>query len=201
MNRNKVGRRGSNNFVIGAFLNLPRFHKRVISVLSDIFFLFFAFWAAFALRLEQQTWLPTYGQVLVCFVMVAVTIGVFIKLGLYRAVIRYLSDKAFLTIVYGVAASALSMIVLGYLMQVFIPRSVPIIYGALAFVFVSGTRLGVRMIVNHPKQMAKEAVAIVGAGETGMQLASALEQGMEYRPVVFVTFERANHKSMINGLR
>ncbi|MDL0430156.1 nucleoside-diphosphate sugar epimerase/dehydratase [Marinobacter sp. TBZ242] len=192
--------RGNSNPLIRVFLNLPRLHKRVISVLSDAFFLFFAFWAAFALRLEQQNWLPNYDQFLVCLVTVVVTIGVFIKLGLYRAVIRYLSDKAFLTIVYGVMASALCMIVLGYLMQVFIPRSVPIIYGALAFMFVSGTRLGVRMIVNHPKQRAKEAVAIVGAGETGMQLASALEQGTEYRPAVFVTFDRANHKSTINGL-
>lgn len=186
--------------MIKLFFGLPRIYKRIISVTSDVFFLFFAFWAAFALRLEQQSWLPNYEQLLVCFVTVVVTIGVFIKLGLYRAVIRYLSDKAFLTIVYGVAASALCMIVLGYLMQVFIPRSVPIIFGALAFIFVSGTRLGARMIVNHPKQRAKEAVAIVGAGETGMQLASALEQGTEYRPVVFVTFDRANHKSMINGL-
>nr|WP_236744045.1 hypothetical protein [Marinobacter similis] len=138
-----------------------------------MFFLSFAFWGAFALRLEQQAWLPTFDQLLVCVVTVVLTICVFIKLGLYRAVIRYLSDKAFLTVVYGVIASALCMIVLGYLMQVFIPRSVPIIYGALAFVFVSGTRLGVRMMVNHPKQRAKEAVAIVGAGETGMALASA----------------------------
>lgn len=186
--------------MIKTFFGLPRVYKRIISVTSDVFFLFFAFWAAFALRLEQQNWLPNYDQLVVCLVTVVVTIGVFIKLGLYRAVIRYLSDKAFLTIVYGVVASALCMIVLGYLMQVFIPRSVPIIYGALAFMFVSGTRLGVRMIVNHPKQRAKEAVAIVGAGETGMQLASALEQGTEYRPVAFVTFDRSNHKSTIHGL-
>jgi FlaA1/EpsC-like NDP-sugar epimerase len=186
--------------MIKRFFSLPRIYKRIISVASDVFFLFLAFWGAFALRLEQQAWLPNLEQLLVCFVTVVFTIIVFIKLGLYRAVIRYLSDKAFLTIVYGIAASALSMIVFGYLMQAFIPRSVPIIYGALAFIFVSGTRLGVRRFVNLPRHRAKEAVAIVGAGETGMQLASALGQGTEYRPVVFVTFDQANHKSTINGL-
>jgi FlaA1/EpsC-like NDP-sugar epimerase len=137
---------------------------------------------------------------MVAGITVVFTIVIFIRLGLYRAVIRYLGDRAFLTIIYGVAASSVTLIILSYLFQTFVPRSVPIIYGALAFLFVSGTRLGVRMIVNHPRQRAKEAVAIVGAGETGMQLASALEQGTEYRPVVFVTFERSNHKSMINGL-
>jgi FlaA1/EpsC-like NDP-sugar epimerase len=33
-----------------------------------------------------------------------------------------------------------------------------------------------------------------------MALASALRQGAEYRPVMFVTFDKANHKSMIGGL-
>lgn len=191
---------GSRSNLVKRFFGLPRVYKRIVSVASDVFFLFFAFWAAFALRLEQETWLPSVDQLVVCFVTVIVTIGVFVKLGLYRAVIRYLSDKAFLTIVYGVVTSSLVMIVLGYLMQVFIPRSVPIIYGALAFMFVSGTRLGVRMLVNHPRKRSKEPVAIVGAGETGMQLAYALEQGTEYKPVLFVTLERSNHKAMIGGL-
>ncbi|WP_286220270.1 polysaccharide biosynthesis protein [Marinobacter apostichopi] len=186
--------------MINTFLNLPRVQKRLISVASDSVVLFFAIWAAFALRLEQQLWVPDRGHVIVAAITVVFTISVFIRLGLYRAVIRFLGDKAFLTIIYGVFASALALIISGYLLQVPIPRSVPIIYGSLAFVFVSGTRLGVRMLVNHPHQRNKEAVAIIGAGETGMALASALRQGPEYKPVVFVTFDRANHKSMIDGL-
>lgn len=186
--------------MLNKFLDLPRVHKRLISVASDVVVLFFAIWAAFALRLEQELWVPGRGHLIVAGITVVFTIAVFIRLGLYRAVIRFLGDKALLTIIYGVSLSALALIVTGYLLQVFVPRSVPIIYGALAFIFVSGTRLGVRMLVNHPHQRNKEAVAIVGAGETGMALASALRQGTEYRPVVFVTFDRAHHKSMIDGL-
>ncbi|BES70788.1 nucleoside-diphosphate sugar epimerase/dehydratase [Marinobacter nanhaiticus D15-8W] len=186
--------------MINTFLNLPRVYKRLISVSSDVFFLFFAVWAAFALRLEQQIWIPSREQFTVATITVVITVGIFVRLGLYRAVIRYLGDKAFLTIIYGVVASSVTLIVLGYLLQAFVPRSVPIIYGALAFIFVGGTRLGVRMLVNRPRMRSKERVAIVGAGETGMQLASALEQGTEYGPVLFLTFRRANHKSTIKGL-
>lgn len=186
--------------MIEKFLNLPRVYKRLVSVASDMVVLFFAIWAAFSLRLEQDIWVPTRGHLLVAVITVTFTIAVFIRLGLYRAVIRFLGDKAFLTIVYGVVASSLALIVFGYLLQVFVPRSVPIIYGALAFLFVSGTRLGVRVLVNHPNQRNKEAVAIVGAGETGMALASALRQGTEYKPVMFISLERANHKSTIDGL-
>ncbi|EMP55932.1 polysaccharide biosynthesis protein CapD [Marinobacter santoriniensis NKSG1] len=182
------------------FLNLPRMYKRLISVSSDMVVLFVAIWAAFSLRLEQDLWIPTRDHLLVAAITVVFTIAVFIRLGLYRAVIRFLGDKALLTIIYGVFASSLALIVLGYMLQVPVPRSVPIIYGALAFLFVSGTRLGIRMLVNHPHQRNKEPVAIVGAGETGMALASALRQGTEYRPAVFITMDRANHKTMIDDL-
>ena len=186
--------------MLEAFLALPRVYKRILSVASDIIALTFSIWAAYALRLEQQYWLPDQKQALVAAITILFTIAFFIKLGLYRAVIRYLSDKAFITIVYGVFASCLTFIVLGYLFQAFVPRSVPVIYGALAFVFVSGSRLGVRMLVNRPWEKEKESVAIVGAGETAMQLASALAQGTEYRPTVFITFESKNHKTTVNGL-
>ena len=139
MNGDKRNKHSGSNPVVKAFLNLPRFQKRVVSVLSDAFVLFFAIWAAFSLRLEQHLWLPTQEQLTVAAITVVFTIAVFIRLGLYRAVIRYLGDRAFLTIIYGVVASATTLIVLGYLLQVFVPRSVPIIYGALAFLFVSGT--------------------------------------------------------------
>lgn len=186
--------------MIQTFLNLSRFQKRLVSAASDVVVLLFAIWAAFALRLEQELWIPTPDHLLVAVITVVFTVAVFVRLGLYRAVIRYLGDKAFLTIVYGVFASALALIVLGYMLQVTVPRSVPIIYGAFAFLFVSGTRLAVRSLVNHPHQRNKEAVAIVGAGETGMALASALRQGTEYKPVLFLAFERAQHKSMVDGL-
>ena len=182
------------------FLNLPRLQKRLVSVASDVFALFFALWAAFALRLEQQFWVPSQDQVVVSALTVVFTIGVFVKLGLYRAVVRYLSDRAFLTVIAGVAISAVTLILLGYWLEVFVPRSVPIIYAALAFIFVSGTRMGVRMLINRPSRHNKERVAIIGAGETGIHLSAALEQGTEFRPVAFITYKQSNHRALINGI-
>lgn len=182
------------------FLNLPRLQKRLVSVASDVFALFFALWAAFALRLEQHFWVPSQDQVIISALTVVFTIGVFVRLGLYRAVVRYLSDRAFLTVIAGVVISAVTLILLGYWLEVFVPRSVPIIYAALAFIFVSGTRMGVRMLINRPSRFNKERVAIIGAGETGIHLSAALEQGTEFRPVAFITYKQSNHRALINGL-
>ena len=80
------------------FLNLSRVNKRLVSVFADAVVLSFALWAAFSLRLEQQFWVPDQGQLIVSALTVVFTIAVFIKLGLYRAVVRYLSDRAFILI-------------------------------------------------------------------------------------------------------
>jgi len=182
------------------FLNLSRFHKRLISVAVDAVALFFALYAAFSLRLDQQLWVPSREHLIISGLTVVFTIAVFIRLGLYRAVIRYLSDRAFITIFSGVCISAITLILLGYWLEVLVPRSVPVIYGSLAFIFVSGTRMSVRMLVHRPNHRNKQFVAIVGAGETGLQLANALEQGTEYHPSAFITFRKANHRALINGI-
>lgn len=182
------------------FLNLSRVHKRLVSVFADVVVLFFALWAAFSLRLEQQFWVPDRGQIIVSGLTVVFTIAVFVRLGLYRAVVRYLSDRAFVTVISGVVISAVALILLGYWFEVLVPRSVPIIYGALAFIFVSGTRMTVRMLVNRPRRRNKEFVAIVGAGETGLQLANALDQGTEYHPSAFISLLKSNHRALMNGI-
>ncbi|OEY65148.1 nucleoside-diphosphate sugar epimerase/dehydratase [Marinobacter sp. X15-166B] len=183
-----------------SFLKLSRLNKRIISVCVDSVALFFALWAAFALRLEQSFWVPNKGELLISALTVVFTLGVFVRLGLYRAVVRYMSDQAFVTIITGVAVSAVLLIVLGYSLHVPVPRSVPLIYAALAFIFVGGSRMSVRMLVNRSSARGKEYVAIVGAGETGTQLAQALQQGTEYHPAVFISLIPANHRAVIAGL-
>jgi FlaA1/EpsC-like NDP-sugar epimerase len=186
--------------VFDSFLKLSRFKKRLVSLVADTIALSFALWAAFALRLEMGFWLPDKGQLLISALTVVFTLGVFVRLGLYRAVVRYMSDRAFFTIISGVGISALLLIVLGYGLHVLVPRSVPVIYAALALIFVGGSRMSVRMLVHHSSSRNKDCVAIVGAGETGAQLAKALRQGTEYHPVAFISLVPANHKSLIAGL-
>jgi len=189
-----------NTGLIGKILGLSRPVKRLISVITDLTLLSFAIWAAFALRFENYNWLPTEKQLWVSGATVLFTIAAFVKLGLYRAVIRYLSEHAFLAIIIGVTLSSVSLIVFGFLFQALVPRSVPVIYGAFAFLLVAGSRFAVRAVVQRRGRKQKDAVLIVGAGPKGMQLSSALAQGTEYRPVGFVSMVESNHRSLIGNL-
>ncbi|WP_420538102.1 polysaccharide biosynthesis protein [Marinobacter vinifirmus] len=186
--------------MIGKVLNLSRPVKRLVSVVTDFALLSLAVWAAFALRFENYAWLPSEKQTWVSGATVAFTILAFVRLGLYRAVIRYLSEHAFLAIIVGVTLSSVSLIVFGFLFQAFVPRSVPVIYGAFAFLLVAGSRFAVRAVVQRRGRKQKGAVLIVGSGPKGMQLSSALSQGTEYRPVGFVSMVESNHRSLIGNL-
>ncbi|MBZ2168413.1 polysaccharide biosynthesis protein [Marinobacter sp. F4216] len=186
--------------MINKVLRLKRPQKRAISVVTDIVLLSVAIWAAFALRFESSSWMPDQKQLLVSVGTVTVTLAAFIKLGLYRAVIRYLSEHAFLAIMVGVTFSSISLIVFGFVFQALVPRSVPVIYGAFAFLLVAGTRFVVRNVVRRPGEKSKDNALIVGSGPTGMQLASALAQGVEFRPVGFVSLDNGNHRSLIGNL-
>ncbi|RMJ03918.1 UDP-N-acetyl-alpha-D-glucosamine C6 dehydratase [Marinobacter litoralis] len=186
--------------IINAVLAWPRPMKRLLSVGVDFCLLTVAIWAAFALRFETFYWVPETKQLYVSVATITVTIGAFIRLGLYRAVIRYLSEHAFLAIISGVLCSSVALIVFGFLFQAFVPRSIPVLYGAFSFLLVAGTRFSVRAVVRRPKEKAKNSVLIVGTGPRGLQLASALSQGVEFRPVGFVSLLRSNHRSVIGGL-
>ena len=97
------------NRMINKVLRFSRPTKRSISVVTDIVLLLMAAWAAFALRFESLSWIPTGDQLWAASATVLFTVAAFVKLGLYRAVIRYLSEYAFLAILVGVVISSISL--------------------------------------------------------------------------------------------
>ncbi|TVP54352.1 MAG: polysaccharide biosynthesis protein [Halomonadaceae bacterium] len=187
--------------MINRFLNLSRLNKRLLAVTSDSLLLFCTLWLAFLLRLEGQFIGLTQDYLVLFGLTVLTTIFCFIRLGLYRAIVRYLSDQALVTICAGVLASAMSLIVFGYLLEVMVPRSVPVIYAGLAFLVVGGTRMGVRTLVQMPRNRDKETVVIYGTGDRALQLVLALQQGELYRPVAFISSGEHEPGTVLHGLR
>ena len=139
--------------MLNKLLYLPRYQKRLVSVLVDSLCLPFALWLALSLRLDLL-YIPTSSSiVLVGLITVLISIFSFARLGLYRAVIRYMSNHAMLAIIAGVAVSTVVLSALVFLLSAPIPRSVPIIYACLALIFVGGSRMIARSLV-HRKAVA-----------------------------------------------
>jgi FlaA1/EpsC-like NDP-sugar epimerase len=173
--------------LISALTKLPKLARDLTMVVSDAVVLPIALWSALALR--QGRWHlspapPPYVYVLA----VAITIPVFLRMGLYRAVIRYFESRAFMRVI---TASIVAALIVSALLLTLEPDAVSgaalVIYGLLSAGYAALTRLAARELLRAPS-LPREAIkiAVYGAGEGGRQLVQALRQGSAYRPVVLV---------------
>lgn len=173
-------------------------------VASDLVLLPLALWSAVALR--TGSWLPNIsGLHWVILLAPLVAIPVFVKIGLYRAVIRYMEDRMVITVLQGVTLAVLLLLAADTLLATkAIPRSSYVIYWGIALLYIGGSRLIARAYLRRFEQrgsrLEKERVAIYGAGETGVKLASALQAGRHFQVVAFFDDNADLHRSEIAGI-
>lgn len=185
------------------FLSLPRRKKQLIAVVTDLFLLPLAFFSALALRFETLTpSLTGYGWQMLAAPVLAIPI--FIRLGLYRAVIRFMEEKVVFVVAGGVTLSVVmlaAMIALTHTPG--LSRGVLGIYWLLAILYVGTSRFLARSYFLRAErgQDTRRRVAIYGAGRAGTQLAYALRAGREYFPVAFFDDDPARQNVELAGLR
>ncbi|EGQ8456867.1 polysaccharide biosynthesis protein, partial [Vibrio parahaemolyticus] len=129
-----------------------------------------------------------------------VTITVFARLGLYRAVLRYLTFQALFVVAAGAVISATLVAALSFYMSDPFPRTVPIIYGAFLALFCGGPRVIVRSLIAQSYSTQSKEVLIYGAGSGGRQLAMALRSSGDYRVRAFIDGDSTLCNTMILGL-
>ena len=187
---------------LDSLLALPRNAKKFFFVVHDIVIIFFAFWFSLSLKPNySQEWL-SLGNWLIFFITTALTIALFVRLGLYRAVTRFIGTKVMSTAAIGTLVSTLIMGISlsiagqgGYFL-------VMLIYFLLMLVLIGGSRFVLCTILNHNVHSKEEMspVIIYGAGQSGRQLMEAIRQVNEYRAVAFVDDDAAAQKTIINDL-
>ena len=184
---------------------LPRRAKQVILLTFDFFALAFSVWAAYSLRLNDVV-SPNPDQLALMFAASIVAIPVFIRMGLYRSVIRYLPERAIWTIAAATTLAALMWVLVLFFAQISwhasIPRSVPVIYALIALVMIAGSRFGIKRLlgVSMPGKDASE-VLIYGAGSAGAQLASAFSRESNKFIVGFLDDDPRLHGRDVAGVR
>ncbi|MCS3455410.1 FlaA1/EpsC-like NDP-sugar epimerase [Aeromonas sp. BIGb0405] len=185
--------------MLTSFLGIPRLYKRIISVFTDSILISLAFWGGYWVRLDVKIPLQSVIHWQMLALLLPITIIIFMRLGLYRAVLRYVGFKVLWTVSLGVFISTMVLVMLAFFMEASLPRTVSVIYFSFAVLLVGGVRLFFRTFVNRGKRQ-RTAVLIYGAGASGRQLQLALNQGQEYFPVAFVDDDPALKKAVIQGV-
>ncbi|MGD8232988.1 polysaccharide biosynthesis protein [Vibrio sp. TRT 1302] len=186
---------------IQLLLNASRRNKRLISITYDILAVICSLYLSIAFRLGSATFSVGFDELASLIATVIVTIYSFIKLGMYRAVLRYMMLPAVGHIFLGVFFSTLTLALSSFFFQSFIPRSVPFIYAGLAILSLGGPRILIRSVYYYHYKRQKPNVFIYGAGATGRDLAYALIQGDQYHPVAILDDDASKSGQIMFGIR
>ncbi len=194
----------STHFVPLMFTPLSRRQKQLVVLGHDLLITAIALRLAFVLRLGS--WSPdmqgSYWWVLGSIVLVRTP--VFIRMGLYRAVLRQsvaeitrICLRGTVLAVFGTGAIAF------FFAPEFLPRSIILIEAAISAFFVITCREAIAHYLNARTRRRSGAtpVLIYGAGGAGIQLAKSLGSGHEFWPVAFLDDEPTKWGLTIGGLQ
>jgi FlaA1/EpsC-like NDP-sugar epimerase len=164
---------------------MGRGSKRALILTVDAIAIPLALWTAMTLRYGSpyQDW----SQVSLLYVLAPVlTFPVFVRLGLYRSVIRFMGIQAALAIFKGVAISTLLLAGFNYFaMGNLVPIEIFFNYAVIATLYTGTTRFAARELFRRPPNNA-QPVAIYGAGAVGAQLCAALSGRGQFRVAAFL---------------
>lgn len=198
-------------------LSLTRRQKRFLQVLVDVALVWLALEMAFIVRLGiENPWMPLTQHRWLFLTAPIVALPFFIRMGMYRAVLRYFGNDALITIIKAVSLSSLTLSLIVYWNNQHIPvvpRSIIFNYWWLSLILIGGLRLAMRQYflgdwfsaTRHvpfvPRHDSLPRVAIYGAGAAGNQLVAALRMGRLMRPVAFIDDDPTISNRVISGLQ
>lgn len=192
--------------VFASLVTMSRPAKMGLMLAVDAALLFFAAWAAYTLRFGYL-FKPNAYQTLLMLAAPVLGLPVFMGLGLYRSVIRYVGEQALFLVVKGMSLSALMWAVLAFMAQVTgaegLPRSVPWLYWLVGMFLVGGARFAARWALWSPirRRFSGKQVLIYDAGVAGRQLAASLRCGRDLFPAGFLDDDPALQGKDVDGLR
>ncbi len=181
-------------------IELPRNIKQAFLLILDMAYVAGAMWAAVAVpwghtnfQLDSVEWACGAATIIASAV-------IFLRLGLYRAVIRFMGQQAIWALITAASYSTLVFGATVFLTRADVPRSTPFIYWLLILLGIGGTRLVARGYYQAKLRSVSENVIIYGAGQSGRQLLNGPQYGEQFPPVAFVVDKPLWQRSGINGM-
>ncbi len=183
---------------------LSRSVKQILMMLADAFMIVTALALSYAL-LDKDFFGQEQRFYFYLSLATTVSILVFIRIGLYRALVLYMGLQSGFLILQGITVAG-SLFAASYFF-VKTPESSDLsilpIFWMIALLLIGGVRFLAKVLLQSLIQnfRPKEPVIIYGAGSSGMQLLVALQNGDQYLPVAFVDDSHNMLGNTVHGIR
>ena len=185
-------------------LSMSRSMKKTIFLASDSFIVVASLYVAVALRYGNLMPFGTLNKSAeLLFFMAFIGPAIIVLSGLHRIKLQAIESDATIRVAATAVALSLAAIVVSYILNLSGPRSVPIIFGTVFFLLAMSIRVFGLYTLRYfgDRGSARLPVIIYGAGAAGIQLAAALRQSVETRPVLFVDDNPNLNNIMVSGLQ
>lgn len=183
---------------------LSRSLKQILMMLADALMIVTALAFSFAL-LGKDFFAQDQRFYFYLSLATTVSILVFIRMGLYRALVLYMGLQSGFLILQGVTVASCLLAASYFFTQT--PESSDLsilpIFWMISLLLIGGTRFLAKVLLQSLIQnfRPKEPVIIYGAGSSGMQLLVALQNGDQYLPVAFVDDSHNMLGNTVHGIR
>jgi FlaA1/EpsC-like NDP-sugar epimerase len=174
--------------------------KKFLALATDVAAIPVALWTAVVLRTGNPA--PHFDELGWLYVAaVFSTVPLLIRLGLYRAVIRFVGAQIATVIAIGMGFST---VVLAGLNQFLVEPPLPIeifaIYLLVGLLYVGSTRFAARELMRLNSSEVRRII-IYGAGAAGAQLCAALRTRGQFRPVAIIDDNITMRGAQISGVK
>jgi len=196
-----------------SIFDISRNKKQALMIVTDIFLTTLSLWLAFALRLSEWFW-PNQSQLLLFILGPILALPIFVRFGLYRAIIRYIGHHAMFAIVQAITVLVLVWLVIAITIlplyigieKLWFPRSIPVIFWMILLLTIGGSRQGVRWLLSSKSTTKtnlrpQKNVLIYGAGRTGIELAASLAHNKNILLLGFIDDDRTLHNHFVQNLK
>jgi FlaA1/EpsC-like NDP-sugar epimerase len=185
---------------LNQIFRFPPLLRLAIEVLWDSAAITFALLVAYWMRLGFESWSFTVTDWVVVIANLFFTQGFLSTLGHYRQMIRYIELNAVYIIASAVLMSSIYLLTAEYVLGIFLPGSVLMLYFFGATALVASPRLLIQATSQAQNDKLREKCFIYGASESGRSLATALRTGRDLMPIAFVDDKRIYQGKQITGI-
>ena len=187
------------------FINLNRFYKQLIMIISDQFVLLFSLCLAFILRfgdiLESIHYMQTNWWLFI--IIPIITTFFFVRSGLYRAVLKYVGARLIITTFRSTTLSYLFVILILFFYDPHqFPRSVLLTFWFISNVLLIISRFIFKGILYSWESFHtnKKNILIYGAGKAGVQISESLKKTNDYNVVGFIDDDLNKTSTIVNSI-
>ena len=177
--------------LIENIFELNRFAKIFIQLLLMVFD-HYKFSFAWYLRFDQDFFILIPNIWIFFYTLIPLTLFIFFKLAFYKNVVRFISTSFIKISLLGSIFSASLIYLSAFIFELYLPRSIPLIYLLLLLTFTCGVRLQLGFIYHYYMREKVNRIVIIDASKDSIKIADFLQRDNENKVVAFLDNKKSN---------